>query len=86
MEIATIYEIMTGYILLFNNQFINYYQNEVDKTISDKLSPFAVKGLMIQADIEIKRGKSTLIQNKKSYQDFFSSNEKFLKDNLYYLL
>ena len=67
------------------NQFINYYQNEVDKTISDKLSPFAVKGLMIQADVEIKRGKSTLIQNKKSYQDFFSSNEKFLKDNLYYL-
>ena len=67
------------------NQFINYYQNKVDKTISDKLSPFAVKGLMIQADVEIKRGKSTLIQNKKSYQDFFSSNEKFLKDNLYYL-
>jgi hypothetical protein len=67
------------------NQFINYYQNEVDKTISDKLSPFAVKGLMIQADVEIKKGKSTLIQNKKSYQDFFSSNEKFLKDNLYYL-
>ena len=67
------------------NQFINFYQNEVNKTISDKLSPFAVKGLMIQADIEIKRGKSTLIQNKKSYQDFFSSNEKFLKDNLYYL-
>jgi hypothetical protein len=67
------------------NQFINYYQKEVDQTISDKLSPFAIKGLMIQADVEIKRGKSTLIQNKKSYQDFFSSNEKFLKDNLYYL-
>ena len=40
---------------------------------------------MIQADVEIKRGNSTLIQNKKSYKDFFSSNEKFLKDNLYYL-
>ena len=67
------------------NNFINYYQNEVDKTISDKLSPFAFKGLMIQAETEKKRGKSTLIQNKKSYQDFFSANEKFLKDNLYYL-
>mgnify|MGYP002624701860 FL=1 len=67
------------------DKFINYYQNEVDKTISDKLSPLAIKGLMIQADTEKKRGKSTLIQNKKSYQDFFSSNEIFLKDNLYYL-
>lgn len=67
-----------------NNSFINFYNNEIDKTISNDLKLLSYEGLALQADIEIKNGRPTLIENKRGLNHFMNANKKFLKDNLMY--
>ena len=67
------------------NNFINFYESTVNKYISNNLESLSIQGIMTQADIEKKKGKATLNENKKNYADFVNSNKKFLTDNLNYL-
>ena len=72
-------------INMHNNNFIKFYQNRVNEIISCNLESLSYEGLKTQADIEKKKGKPTLNENKKDLQDFIYSNKKFLTDNLNYL-
>lgn len=68
----------------YNTSFINFYNNTIQHTISNDLKQLAYEGLAIQADLERKNGKPTLMENKRGLNEFFNENHKFLKDNLSY--
>ena len=75
----------TDLIYFHNNNFIKYYHQQVNSFISNIKNKLAFDFLNIQAKKEKKKGKPTLNQNKRSYEDFIETNEEFLGHNFIYL-
>ena len=68
-----------------NNNFIKYYHEKVNSIISNEIKQLAYKFLDIQATKEQEKGKPTLNQNKRNYNDFIATNKEFLYYNFNYL-
>ena len=71
----------------FNRHKVNFFSfclKYIEKNISNELPFFANKFLDIQATKEIENNHPLQMTNKRNYNDFIKSSEKFLFDNFNY--